>query len=91
MYGFAFRIVWPFLLRYSMKRAAEQAADFLNRRRDRRLRGEEEPEVLEEEPVECPPAVNGYSVTDVGWFTLSGVLIGSVIGVILTYIVKEEE
>ena len=94
-----FLIVWPLLRRYLTKRVSEYGADqvagFLNRRRDRRLKPPEEPSQVSPEEIEgcppCPPTQIGYSSGDIFWFTLSGVLLGSTLGVLLSYLTRQED
>jgi hypothetical protein len=78
-----------------LKRASEYAADFLNRRREQRLNPpEESPEISSAEIAGCPPCPPvhiGYGPTDIFWFSLSGVLLGSALGVLVSYLVRPEE
>ena len=88
-------LLWPFLRRYLLDRAAEQIAGFLNRRREQRSRTNQEPTRIS--PAElvqcpsCPPTQVGYSSSDIFWFTMSGVLLGSAVGVLLSYLTRQEE
>lgn len=92
MLKFILLLAWPFIRRYLTNRSAEYAADFLNRRRSERFRqGEEEDQVAQADELECPPVTIGYSNSDVVWFTLSGVLLGSALGVLFTYLTHQEE
>ena len=92
-------LLWPIVRRYLTKRisnyAADQSAGFLNRRREQRLNPPEElaePAVDEREGCPpCPPSHIGYGSTDIFWFTLSGVFLGSALGVLLAYLVRQEE
>jgi len=89
MFPTILKLAQPFLQRYLTTKAAERTADYLNRRREQRLRPPEEETAFDEEaerPV-CPPA---YSRGDLFWFTLSGVVLGSALGVVLTYLAKQE-
>lgn len=87
------KIAWPFLQRFLVKRAAEHAADYLNRRRDRRLHGDVEPvaEAPAGEPSEQLPRPAGYAAGDVVWFTLSGMLLGSAFAVMLARLFGRED
>ncbi len=99
MYQIFFLLVWPMLRRYLTKRVSEYAADhaagFLNRRREQRLKPLEEQTQTPAEEIEgcppCPPAQIGYLPGDVFWFTLSGVLLGSALGVLLSYLTRQED
>lgn len=88
-------LVWPYLRRYLFNRAADQVAGVLNRHRSRRLQVEEEPaEMPSTEMAECPPCpptLVGYSSSDLFWFTMSGVLLGSALGVLLSYLARQED
>jgi hypothetical protein len=94
-----FLLVWPILRRYLTKRVSEytagRAAGFLNRRREQRLKSlEEELQTSAEEIEACPPCSPtqiGYSPGDVFWFTLSGVFLGSALGVLLSYLTRQED
>lgn len=92
MFKFVLFLAWPFIRRYLANRSSEYAADFLNRRRSTRFQQDEEE--LREAPAEqceCPPATLGYSPGDVFWFTLSGVLLGSALGVLVSYLTRQDE
>ncbi len=85
-------LAWPFVRRYLANRSAEYAADFLNRRRSERFRqGEEESQAAPTGELECPPTTSGYSSGDVFWFVLSGILLGSALGVLFAYLTRQEE
>jgi len=94
-----FVLVWPILRRYLTKRVSEytagRAAGFLNRRREQRLKSLEEHPQASADEIEgcppCPPTQNGYSPGDIFWFTLSGVLLGSALGVLLSYLTRQED
>lgn len=92
---FLLLLFWPMIRRVLVKRASEYAVDFLNRRREQRLNPpEEQPHYSAEETdgcPPCPPAHVGYGPTDIVWFTLSGVLLGSVLGVLVSYLVRPSE
>jgi hypothetical protein len=95
MPNFFLLLLWPIIRRLLLKRASEYAADFLNRRREQRLNPpEESPEISSAEIAgcpPCPPAHIGYGPTDIFWFSLSGVLLGSALGVLVSYLVRPEE
>ena len=89
MFPIILRLAFPYLQRYLTGKAAEYGAGYLNQRRERHLRPPEEVAAPEEEaelPV-CPPA---YSGGDMVWFTLSGVVLGSALGVMVSYLTKRE-
>ena len=88
MLKFILLLAWPLFRRYLYNRSAEYTANFLNRRREQRLQPEVEEEQME--MLECPPAILGYSNGDVFWFTLSGVLLGSALGVLFSYLTRQE-
>ena len=92
MVKFIVLLAWPFIRRYLTNRSAEYAADFLNRRRVERFQQDEE-EIIEApvDQCECPPVTLGYSTNDVVWFSLSGVLLGSALGVLFSYLARPEE
>jgi hypothetical protein len=92
MYLTILKTAQPFLQRFLIKRAAEYAAAYINRRREQRLKGDEEPDlapVIEME--EYPPLQSSPSSGDAFWYTMSGILLGSAFGIILTYIIRREE
>jgi hypothetical protein len=93
MFKFILLLAWPFIRRYLANRSAEYAADFLNRRRAERFRqGEEELPEAPADQVECTPVtLVGYSPGDVFWFTLSGLLLGSALGVLVSYLTRQDE
>lgn len=96
---FLILLLWPVIRRLLLKRvseyAADQAAGFLNRKREQRLNPQEEsPQKSAEETAgcpPCPPAHFGYGPLDILWFTLSGVLLGSALGVLVSYLLRPEE
>lgn len=99
MLNIFYLLLWPIIRRVLLKRISEygagHVADYFNRRRARRLGLEEEPgqisAVGREKCPPCPPSHIGYAPTDVFWFTLSGVFLGSALGVLLSYLVRQEE
>ena len=99
MLNIFFLLLWPIVRRFLVKRISEHtagfAADFLNRRREQRLNPQEEPVQISSAEREgcppCPPAQIGYAPTDVFWFTLSGVFLGSALGVLVSYLIRQEE
>ena len=96
---FLLLLLWPIIRRVLLKRVSDYAAghtaDFLNRRRDRRLNPpEESPQISSAETAGCPPCPpthSGYGPTDIVWFTLSGVLLGSALGVLVSYLARPAE
>ncbi|RME77057.1 MAG: hypothetical protein D6784_04495 [Chloroflexi bacterium] len=103
-YQTAFHVARPLLQRYLTRRAAQYAADYLNRRRA--PAAEPEPPATPAEPADLPPAVEpepapeavtvipvpvGYSGSDLFWYTVSGVLFGAAMGVILAYALRQED
>jgi hypothetical protein len=94
MYMTVIRLIWPYLLRY----ASSQAADYLQKRRERRLGLTPE----DERPPECPPCppcppsepqaeaddveaveiVQDSSANPI-WYALSGIMLGCAFSVML--------
>lgn len=93
MYLTLFKIARPFLQRFLFNRAAEYAADFLNKRREQRLSPDEEMLVESSGPAvsEYLSTAPGYSSNDAIWFTLSGVLLGSALGVMLSHLSQSQD
>ena len=99
MLNIFFLLLWPIIRRTLIKRISEygagHAADYLNQRRARRLGLLDESDQVSIEDREgcppCPPSQIGYAPTDVFWFTLSGVFLGSALGVLLSYLVRQED
>jgi len=99
MHSIFFLLLWPIIRRLLVKRisgyTAGYAADYLNRRREQRLHPQEELAQISLAEREgcppCPPAQIGYAPTDVFWFTLSGVFLGSALGVLVSYLIRQEE
>jgi len=88
-------LLWPIIRLLLLKRVAGYTADFLNRRREQRLNPQEEAPHFSSEATEacppCPPSHLGYAPTDIFWFTLSGVFLGSALGVLFSYLARPEE
>jgi hypothetical protein len=84
-------LLWPIMRRLLLKRGSEYVADFLNRRREQRLNPPEEPSGISSDETAGCPAHIGYGPTDIVWFTLSGVLLGSALGVLVSYLARPEE
>jgi hypothetical protein len=91
MFPTILKLTQPFLQRYFSGKAADYAADYFNRRRERRLRPPEEERTSDEEAAESPFCPPTYSTADMFWFTLSGVVLGSALGVMLAQFAKQEE
>jgi hypothetical protein len=99
MLNIFFLLLWPIIRRILVKRISEYtagyAADYLNLRREQRLHPQEEPTQISPAESEgcppCPPTQIGYAPTDVFWFTLSGVFLGSALGVLVSYLIRQEE
>ncbi len=88
MYKTIFQLFWPFVQGYMKKRAAEYTADYLQKRRERRLNklsGAEEA-ALPEQMLACPT-----STADAIWYTMSGVLLGSAFSLILAQLFRRED
>jgi len=80
-----FRIIWPFLRGYFTRKAAERVANYLQTRREQRLK--KSPDVMVE-----PVADSGsFSMANAVWYTLSGVLLGGALGLIVTKIFRQED
>ena len=106
MHIIIFRLIWPYLARYLMSRGAEYTAGFLHSRRMWRLQqqaGEQElqetiepalPDELDLDEVAeilCPPAEKPFFASDAFWFTLSGVLLGTAFGIIVSYVTRQDD
>jgi hypothetical protein len=95
------KIAWPYLQSFLTKRAAEYAADYLQTRREQRLREYAEQESSETsslqevgddsaiEILEVPPPT-GFLSSDAFWFTLSGMLLGIALSVV-AYILRRTD
>lgn len=87
MFTLFLRLAWPYLMRF----LANQAADYLERRREeklaeveaRRLTGEYLPAAEETEAE--------VSTSNAIWYSLSGVLLGSALSLILYILLQEDE
>ncbi len=95
------RLIWPYVARQLLNRGAEYSAGFLHARRERRLAQQIEPEIIETSPPEvleetvltevaCPPPPR-FLAGDAFWFTLSGIFLGGAFGVIIAYLVKQND
>ena len=98
MYITILKLLWPHVQRL----LAQQAADYLQQRREHRLNPPQaasepidssvaEESVTQADVLECPPAPTGLSSRNAVWYTLSGVVLGSVIGLILAQIFRRED
>ena len=98
MYKTILKIAWPNLQRFLTKRAAEYAADYLQTRREQRLLEHAEQELAETLPLQEvggdsvteileSKSLDGFWSSDAFWFTLSGILLGIVLSVVV-YILK---
>jgi hypothetical protein len=96
-----FKIAWPYLQRFLTKRAAEYAADYLQARREQRLRedaAQESDETSSLQEVEDDtvivvleaPRPHSFLSSDAFWFTLSGILLGFALSVV-AYILKRAD
>jgi hypothetical protein len=96
MYKTILRLAWPYLLRY----LARYSADYLAQRREGK-RQQETAVVPEEEPAQdLPPAIvapvenpapqTKLVTVNAVWYILSGVVLGSAIGLILANVFQEE-
>ncbi|MBN1220019.1 MAG: hypothetical protein JXM69_13920 [Anaerolineae bacterium] len=93
------KLIWPYLRRYMTHHGADYAADFLQARRERRLQ-QAEPEAPETsspgdtelEILECPPSSsNPFLASDAFWYTLSGILLGSVVSIVTIALAKRSD
>lgn len=81
-----FRIAWPYLQR----RLAAYGAEYLQKRRERRLAGLRG-EIDSPEQAACPPCPPALTLShQTIWFTVSGVLLGSALGYALAQMIKQE-
>ncbi len=88
MFPSILKLAQPLVQRYLTNRVAEYSADYLNQRRERRLHPPSAATESTDEVVACPQA--GYSGGDVFWFTLSGVVLGGALWVILSRLIQPE-
>lgn len=81
----AVKFMWPFLQGYLSKYLFDQLADFLQARRERRYQAEHglapPPPVMPDEHT-----VSWY---DAFWYTMAGIMLGTALGVTLTYLLRE--
>ncbi len=97
MYNTLLKLLWPHIQRF----LAQRAADYLQQRRERRLKQQTGPAPLDSIPVEelpdqpevveRPGASAGLSRKNAVWYTLAGVLLGSAIGLILAQLFQRED
>jgi hypothetical protein len=97
MFSIIFRLLWTYLQGQLAKRVAE----YLQKRRERRLQASNEiastvtpsPEQAPEltAPLESPSVPSRSATANAIWFTLSGILLGSAIGLIIAQIFFREE
>lgn len=98
MYITLLKLLWPQVQRL----LAQRAADYLQQRRERRLNppqvalesidsGAGAESAAQADVLECPPAPTGLSRRNAVWYTLSGVVLGSLIGLILAQIFRRED
>ncbi|MFN8453366.1 MAG: hypothetical protein U0401_01630 [Anaerolineae bacterium] len=97
MYLTLLKLLWP----HAQRLLAQRAADYLQQRRGRRLNPQVAPEpigsgVVEQAAaqagiLECLPASTGLSRKDAVWYTMSGVVLGSAIGLILAQLFRRED
>jgi hypothetical protein len=107
MVGTIFRLIWPYLQRLLAKRTAEYLQKRREQRLQARGGKESTATLLAEqahaivsplaqklgqvEQLEYPPAQSRFAIVDAVWFTLSGVLLGSAISLILARVFLREE
>ena len=99
MHRNVFRIIWPYLLRF----LAKYAAEYLQKRREwRKPQGKESPESLSAEQIheaqsaaaesiDSLPAQTGLLSANAFWYTLAGVLLGSALSIIVAQIMGQDE
>jgi hypothetical protein len=89
------RLMWPYLQRY----LAKQTADYLEQRRQQKRQLKEEEARLAELAQDLSPAISAEPgegppskllTANAVWYTLAGVLLGSVLTVILANVLREE-
>jgi hypothetical protein len=107
MYATVFRLLWPYLQRASAKYAADYLQQRREQRLQQQSGQESTATLLAEqamialsplvqpkrmvEPVECPPVQTHFLLVNAVWYTLSGVLLGSAIGLMLSQIFRRED
>jgi hypothetical protein len=101
MYKTILKMAWPQLQGFLTKRAAEYAADYLQTRREQRLREDAEQEIdgtsslqeVEDDPVIVvleAPRPHSFWSSDAFWFTLSGILLGFVLSIVAYVLIRED-
>lgn len=107
MYVTIFRLVWPQLQRILAQRVADYLQQRREQRLQQRTGKESTETLLVEqalaaleplvqpqepgEPIECPPVQPGFSPANAVWYTVSGVVLGSAISLILVSVFRREE
>ena len=102
-----FRLIWPYLQRLLAKQTAEYLQKRREQRLQAHGGKESITTLLAEqahaivsplaqksgqvERLECPPAQSRFATVDAVWFTLSGVLLGSAISLILAQLFQRED
>jgi hypothetical protein len=91
------RLLWPYLQEF----LANRAADYLEKRRQRKRQLKEEKARLAELVQDLPPALSPVPsealppskllTANTGWYTLAGLLIGSALSLILIIVLREED
>lgn len=82
-------LIRPYIQRKLLHWGAEHTAAYLQQRRAQRLGlTDEEPE--EAEAVEETPPPRTVSFRNAFWFTMSGILLGSALGFLGSYFIREQ-
>jgi hypothetical protein len=83
-----FRLVWPYLQR----RLAKQAAEYLQKRRERRFQVHNDiASTVTSLAEQAQETASRSAAVNAVWFTLSGILLGSAIGLIVAQIFLRED
>ncbi len=85
MYTTLLRLAWPYLMRF----LAGQAADYLERRREQKQTESDRGDSNVQNPS-SPPIQAQVSTGNAIWYSLSGVLLGSALSLMLYIILRDD-
>ncbi len=86
------RILWPYILRY----LAERVVEYLDKRREEKRQLKQATQAAEAEAIAAgeiaayPEPQTKHFSAGVVWYTLGGLLVGSVLGLIVANILRKE-
>ena len=96
MYKTILRLVWPYVLRYLARRSSDYLAERRERKRQQEMAavpGDEQapnvPPVIVE-PIDYSAPQTRLVTVNAVWYILSGVVLGSAIGLILANVFRQE-